>query len=63
MNQYTSESKIEGQGISIPGIYNLQNINVILYNLETFTKKCINSMYSLANIGYKRLLVFRPSNS
>jgi hypothetical protein len=29
MNQYTSESKVEGQGISIPGIYNLQNINVM----------------------------------
>jgi hypothetical protein len=38
MNQYTSESKIEGQGISIPGIYNLQNINVMPIQSEIFTK-------------------------
>jgi hypothetical protein len=38
MNQYTSESKIEGQGISIPWIYNLQKHQWCLFNLEIFTK-------------------------
>ncbi|SDZ93164.1 TonB-linked outer membrane protein, SusC/RagA family [Flavobacterium gillisiae] len=56
MNQYTSESKIEGQGISIPGIYNLQNINVMPIQSRNIYKKRINSMYSLANIGYKDYL-------
>lgn len=56
MNQYTSESKIEGQGISIPGIYNLQNINVMPIQSKNIYKKRINSMYSLANIGYKDYL-------
>ena len=56
MNQYTSESKIEGQGISIPGIYNLQNINVLPIQSRNIYKKRINSMYSLANIGYKDYL-------
>jgi TonB-linked SusC/RagA family outer membrane protein len=56
MNQYTSESKIEGQGISIPGIYNLQNINVMPIQSRNIYKKRINSMYSLANIGYKNYL-------
>jgi outer membrane receptor protein involved in Fe transport len=56
MNQYTSESKVEGQGISIPGIYNLQNINVMPIQSRNDYKKRINSMYSLANIGYKDYL-------
>ncbi|MBP4140669.1 SusC/RagA family TonB-linked outer membrane protein [Flavobacterium sp. P4023] len=56
MNQYTSESKIEGQGISIPGIYNLQNINVLPIQSRNIYKKRINSIYSLANIGYKDYL-------
>jgi hypothetical protein len=56
MNQYTSESKVEGQGISIPGIYNLQNINVMPIQSRNLYKKRINSMYSLANIGYKDYL-------
>jgi hypothetical protein len=56
MNQYTSESKVEGQGISIPGIYNLQNINVMPIQSRNLYKKRINSMYTLANIGYKDYL-------
>ncbi len=37
MNQVTSESKIEGKGISIPGIYNFQNINVTPSLLRNIT--------------------------
>jgi ferric enterobactin receptor len=56
MNQYTSEGKIEGQGISIPGIYNLQNINVMPIQSRNIYKKRINSTYGMANIGYKNYL-------
>ena len=56
MNQYTSEGKIEGQGISIPGIYNLQNINVMPMQSRNIYKKRINSTYGMANIGYKNYL-------
>lgn len=56
MNQFTSESKIEGQGISIPGIYNLQNINVTPIQSRNIYKKRINSTYGMANIGYKNYL-------
>jgi hypothetical protein len=45
---------VEGQGISIPGIYNLQNINVMPIQIRNLYK--INSMYTLANIGYKDYL-------
>ena len=56
MNQYTSESKMEGQGISIPGIYNLQNINVMPIQSRNIYKKRINSTYGLVNIGYKEFI-------
>lgn len=56
MNQFTSESKIEGKGISIPGIYNFQNINVTPSLLRNTFKKRINSVYGLLNIAYKEFL-------
>lgn len=56
MNQITSESKIEGKGISIPGIYNFQNINVTPSLLRNTFKKRINSIYGVMNIGYKEFL-------
>lgn len=56
MNQITSESKIEGKGISIPGIYNFQNINVTPSLSRNTYKKRINSIYGVMNIGYKEFL-------
>lgn len=56
MDQYTSQSQIEGQSISIPGIYNLQNINVMPIQSRNIYKKRINSVYGMANIGYKNYL-------
>lgn len=56
MNQYTSQSQIEGQSISIPGIYNLQNINVMPIQSRNIYKKRINSVYGMANVGYKNYL-------
>lgn len=56
MDQFTSKSFIEGDGLSIPGIYNLQNINVTPSMSRNDYKKRINSLYSFANIGYKNYL-------
>ena len=56
MDQYTSQGQIEGQSISIPGIYNLQNINVMPIQSRNIYKKRINSIYGMANIGYKNYL-------
>jgi len=56
MDQYTSQGQIEGQSITIPGIYNLQNINVMPIQSRNIYKKRINSVYGMANIGYKNYL-------
>ncbi|MEZ4773620.1 MAG: SusC/RagA family TonB-linked outer membrane protein [Bacteroidia bacterium] len=53
LDQSTSESLIEGQGLAIPGIYSLGNINVTpsLYRYDG--RKRVNSFYGFANFGYK----------
>ncbi|MDX2249502.1 MAG: SusC/RagA family TonB-linked outer membrane protein [Bacteroidia bacterium] len=53
LDQNTSESLIEGQGLAIPGIYSLGNINVTpsLYRYDG--RKRVNSFYGFANLGYK----------
>jgi ferric enterobactin receptor len=56
MDQYTTMNMIEGKGISIPGIYNLQNINVLPLQSRDIFKKRINSVYGFANFGYKNYL-------
>jgi len=56
MNQFTSQYKLEGKGLSIPGMYNLQNINVVPAMSRNDYKKRINSLYGFANIGYKNYL-------
>ncbi len=56
MNQFTSRYQLEGKGLSIPGIYNLQNINVTPKMSRNDYKKHINSLYGFANIGYKNYL-------
>jgi len=56
MDQFTSENKIEGKGLSIPGMYNLQNINVMPTMARNDYKKRINSVYTFVNVGYKNYL-------
>ena len=56
MDQYTSKGMIEGNGISFPGIYNLQNVNVMPIASRDIYKKRINSVYGFVNIGYKEYL-------
>lgn len=56
MNQFTTENQIEGKGLSIPGLYNLQNVNVTPTMSRNEYNKRINSVYSFANIGYKNYL-------
>ncbi|MGI9526452.1 MAG: SusC/RagA family TonB-linked outer membrane protein, partial [Weeksellaceae bacterium] len=56
MDQYTSQNSIEGKGLTIPGIYNLQNINVTPEMYRNIYKKRVNSLYAFANVGYKDFL-------
>jgi ferric enterobactin receptor len=56
MNQFTSKGQIEGQSLSTSGLYNLQNINVPTVQSRNDFKRHINSVYSFANIGYKKYL-------
>ena len=53
LKQSTKESIIQGNGLSVAGIYTLGNINVMpdLYRYEG--EKRVNSLYAFANIGYK----------
>ena len=51
--QETKENFIEGRGLAIPGIYTLGNINVTPILSRFDGKKQINSLYGLANLGYK----------
>jgi TonB-linked SusC/RagA family outer membrane protein len=53
MQQITTENFIEGKGISIPGIYNLQNINVTPSMYRNNFEKTIIGAYAFANFGYK----------
>ncbi len=51
--QETKENFIEGRGLAIPGVYTLGNINVTPVLSRFDAKKQINSLYGLANLGYK----------
>jgi ferric enterobactin receptor len=53
MDQRTTEGFIEGQGLAIPGIYTLGNINVQPYMYRFNARKRVNSVYAFSNIGYK----------
>jgi TonB-linked SusC/RagA family outer membrane protein len=56
MNQFTSDNFIEGKGLSIPGYYNLQNVNVTPSMARNIYKKQINSVFAFVNIGYKNYM-------
>ncbi|WP_116128039.1 SusC/RagA family TonB-linked outer membrane protein [Lewinella sp. IMCC34183] len=51
-----NESFIEGRGLAVPGIYNLQNINVTPTSRRTVLPKRVNSAYAFANVGYRDFL-------
>lgn len=51
--QETKENFIEGRGLAIPGVYTLGNINVTPILSRFDSKKQINSLYGLANLGFK----------
>ena len=53
--QYT-ENFIEGRGLAVPGIYNLQNINVTPEARRVLLPKRVNSAYAFANLGYRDFL-------
>lgn len=53
MDQFTTENKIEGKGLSIPGIYTLGNINVQPSLYRYNGQKRINSVYGFVNLGFK----------
>ena len=50
------ENFIEGRGLAVPGIYNLQNINVTPVARRTVLPKRVNSAYAFANLGYRDFL-------
>ncbi len=55
-DQEITEGFLQGNGLSIPGLYNAQNINVTPVIRNNVFKKRINSVYGFTNIGYKNYL-------
>lgn len=56
MDRTIRESTIQGNGLAIPGIYTLGNINV-QPSLDRFdSDRRINSVYAFANLGYRDFL-------
>jgi TonB-linked SusC/RagA family outer membrane protein len=53
MDQRNEEGFIEGQGLAIPGIYTLGNINTLPRLNRYNGQKRVNSLYAFANVGYK----------
>lgn len=56
MNRTVTDNTIQGNGLTVPGIYNLGNINVTPVLRGFSASKRINSVYAFANIGYKGYL-------
>ncbi len=56
LDQHTAESLIQGDGLAIPGIYTLGNINVIPSMSRYDGRKRVNSLYAFANLGYRDFL-------
>jgi ferric enterobactin receptor len=56
MDQRSSEGFIEGQGLALPNIYTLGNINVQPYMYRYNGQKRVNSVYAFSNFGYKDFL-------
>ena len=55
-DQKIEEGFLQGNGISIPGLYNSQNINVRPVLRNNLFKKRINSLYAFTNVEYKNFL-------
>lgn len=55
-DQQIKEGFLQGNGLSIPGLYNAQNINVVPVTRNNLYKKRINSLYAFTNVGYKDYL-------
>ncbi|TSE10514.1 SusC/RagA family TonB-linked outer membrane protein [Aquimarina algiphila] len=55
-DQKITESFLLGNGLTIPGIYNSQNIDVTPELRSDIFRKRINSVYAFTNIGYKDFL-------
>lgn len=55
-DQQIKEGFLQGNGLSIPGLYNAQNINVVPVIRNNLYKKRINSLYAFTNVGYKNYL-------
>ncbi|SNR16125.1 SusC/RagA family TonB-linked outer membrane protein [Tenacibaculum jejuense] len=55
-DQQIQEGFLQGNGLSIPGLYNAQNINVTPVIRSNLFKKRINSVYAFTNLGYKDYL-------
>ncbi|WP_075342714.1 SusC/RagA family TonB-linked outer membrane protein [Tenacibaculum agarivorans] len=55
-DQEIKEDFLQGNGLSIPGLYNAQNINVTPVVRNNVFKKRINSVYAFTNVGYKDYL-------
>ncbi len=55
-DQQIKEGFLQGNGLSIPGLYNAQNINVVPVIRNNLYKKRINSLYAFTNVGYKDYL-------
>ncbi|WP_062060862.1 SusC/RagA family TonB-linked outer membrane protein [Aquimarina longa] len=52
-DQKIKESLLQGNGLTVPGLYNTQNINVIPKLRSDIFEKRINSAYAFTTIGYK----------
>ncbi len=52
-DQKIKEGFLQGNGLSIPGLYNAQNINVTPVIRNNVYEKRINSLYGFTNIGYR----------
>ncbi|MFV0248888.1 MAG: SusC/RagA family TonB-linked outer membrane protein [Tenacibaculum sp.] len=55
-NQRITESILQGNGLTIPGLYNTQNIAIRPSTENNLYEKRINSVYAFANISYKNYL-------
>lgn len=55
-DQKITEGFLQGNGLTVPGLYNSQNISVQPVLRNNKFEKRINSVYAFTNIGYKKFL-------
>ncbi|MEO1449743.1 MAG: hypothetical protein AAFV07_09435 [Bacteroidota bacterium] len=56
MDQFIGEGLVQGNGLAIPGIYTLGNINVTPTLNRFDSRRRINSLYAFTSLGYKDYL-------